>query len=181
MRTRVTRRDAIKMATALEPEPDLPTNPPITRADAARLLAGLIPDDLPETPGTTRPFDDPGRFAVDAEGMLKQHWDELFSYVAPAERAAYQRHRAAVVRWLPILGDITGISPFSEMDEAVYDWAEEAYLRGLRDGAAFEHLRRALVGPMRTCPRCSGVGSLEVKGDSRVCPDCAGNGTMAAP
>ena len=181
MRTRVTRRDAIKMAAD-----DNVNTPTITRADAARLLAGPAADDLPETPTDHRPFDDPARFAQDADGMLKEHWDELFSYVAPAERAAYQRHRAAMVRWLPILGDIPGITPFSEMDEAVYDWADESYLCGLRNGAAFEQLRRALVGPMRMCPRCSGVGGLDANGDRvsdngpQVCPDCQGNGTVAA-
>jgi hypothetical protein len=60
-------------------------------------------------------------------------------------------------------------------------------MRGCQAGAAYEALRRAMLGPTRTCLRCDARGVVGADGTrtrdlagADVCPDCGGKGVVAA-
>ena len=61
---------------------------------------------------------------------------------------------------------------------------------GIRAGAAYEHLRLAMVTPWMECERCHAGGRLwggspfRHDGDGtneEACPDCGGSGTVPTP
>ncbi|MBA3274442.1 MAG: hypothetical protein H0T72_01515 [Chloroflexia bacterium] len=51
-----------------------------------------------------------------------------------------------------------------------------AYEAGLRHGAAYEHLRRAVVGEVIQCRKCVGLGASKA---GVLCRHCGGTGTVA--
>ncbi len=157
----------------------------ITPAEAAHLLAE------PATPvpkpdflgwGESPDFADPVSFALDTERSIAE---ELIDLQAPEELATYVQARAAVLRDLPILAALPCDHSWHKVDEAAFAWAGAAYMKGVAAGAAYENLRRALVGPTRPCPTCFGVGRVDedgkraMTGGGATCAPCAGIGTVA--
>jgi len=188
MDKRLTRRHALQIAAAGAVAAPFA----ITPTDAARALDGPAPAPVTLTPttpaggmwdvwsgGTT--VYDPVGFAE--ELLFDDDWSELLSHIAPAETAAYVQARAAVYRALPILRDVPFDHPWVTMDEAYEAVKGAAYAEGLRQGAAVEHLRLALVGSTRTCRACRGIGRLgeEDAGAGALCAACQGAGTVPTP
>ena len=159
-----------------------------TRRDASKLLAavGLAgataeerharaavrwPAPAPAPAGTPR-ADDPAAFAGTMDAML--NWatgDDGLPSVAPDAEAAFLALRAEVERLAPFLADLHGRHPWGLLGDAAYDWATEAYVVGVRAGAAWEQLRRTALGPVRACPRCDGA-------PAGYCEACGGKGTV---
>ncbi|MDP9357780.1 MAG: twin-arginine translocation signal domain-containing protein [Chloroflexota bacterium] len=179
----LTRRDALKFA-ALAAATSAPLVT-ITPAEAARLL------DEPMGPGpapvSRSPWDidvyDPVRFAEVMDGV---DMPEVAGHVTPAELAAYKQLRGALLRELPILDGMPANHPWHLMDEAALGMATQAWMAGVRAGAAYENLRRALVGPTRSCSACWVIGSVDPNGKRsdaggpEPCSMCQGNGVIAA-
>ena len=103
--------------------------------------------------------------------------------------AGYKQAREAMVDAMPLLDDLPADHPWVEMDEAALGLASHAWMAGVRAGAAYEHLRLALLSPTRVCRRCEGAGPLRLDrgdhyphgGPRRACPDCGGRGTVPTP
>ena len=60
------------------------------------------------------------------------------------------------------------------MDDAIHALWSTAHLQGVRVGAAAEHYRLAVVGPMKLCWPCQGVGIVK----NAACRSCNGHGTV---
>ncbi len=157
----------------------------ITPAEAAHLLnepATLVPEPRFLGVGESPDFTDPVSFAIETERSITE---ELIDLQAPEELARYVQARAAVLGELPILAALPYDHPWHKLDEAAFAWAGAAYMKGVAVGSAYEHLRRALVGPTRSCPSCFGVGRLDedgkraTKGGGEACGTCSGVGTVA--
>ncbi len=179
----LTRRTVLQLAATAAAARSLAPN--VTAAEAARLLSEpAAPVAVPGPMGWgERPdFADPVAFAVDTERSIAE---ELVDYQAPEEVAAYVQARAAVLRDLPLLASLPYDHPWHKLDEAAFNWAGAAYMKGVAAGSAYENLRRALVGPTRSCPRCFGVGRQDdeskraTNGLGETCEMCAGVGTVA--
>ena len=116
-------------------------------------------------------------------------FSELTELQAPEEMALYKQIRSAVLRELPILNRVPADHPWVKLDEAALALWCASWMAGVAAGAAYENLRRTLVGPRRVCPQCWGVGTAGPRrsdrdpdaGGTEVCPTCAGNGTVATP
>ena len=181
----MSRRDALKFAAALTAGGAAPLA--VTPARAAALL------DAPLDPGPFPPRSGPwGADAYDpvgfAEALDSLDIPELIDHIAPDDMAAYKRLRGAVLRELPILRHAPFDHPWHKLDETALGLWCAAWAAGVRAGAQYEHLRLALLGPRRVCPRCQGVGSLEGAqpahddaGGPEVCPDCGGTGITPTP
>jgi hypothetical protein len=66
--------------------------------------------------------------------------------------------------------------PFHTLDDAVTGLVMAAYDAGLRHGAAYEHLRRSVIGDLVQCRTCWGVGMTK---DEATCTNCGGTGVVA--
>ncbi len=179
----LTRRTVLQFAATAAATRSLAPN--VTAAEATRLLAEpAAPVAVPELLGWgERPdFTDPVSFAVDTERSIAE---ELIDYQAPEEVAAYLQARAAMVQALPLLADLPSHHPWHLLDEVAFAWAGRCYMKGVAAGAAYEQLRRTLVGPTRSCPTCFGHGKLDedgrrsTAGNGETCARCAGVGTVA--
>ncbi len=180
----IPRRDILKAALALGAGSS--ALPALTPVDALGRHAQPMTGPEAETPDVPFEFD-PVRFADDVASSLAGLLDHnsFAGAIAPVEEASYLRARAAFIQELPILQHVPASHPFHKMDEATWSWGINAYMQGIRDGAAYEHLRQSLIGPMKTCGTCHGIGSLgerspyNMAGGPEVCPTCKGNGTVA--
>lgn len=107
---------------------------------------------------------------------------------AAAALNTYKRARLELVTLLPELGDVPGDHPFIRLDEAVYAIWGDAWFEGLRAGAAFENLRRELLGAQQSCIACDGLGVVDGRGKrisgysapprTKRCPECDGTGLV---
>ncbi len=127
-------------------------------------------------PVSTNPLFDPGTFAADALTQLSGR-NEWWATMSPEQHAAYQQARHAFERLVPWLPDAQHIwHAYNAFISEMFDFVMVSYETGVRHGAAFEHLRRSVVGELRQCSTCRGVG---VNPDEDRCPDCKGTGVMA--
>jgi hypothetical protein len=142
-----TRREMLKLAASL---PGLAAT--MNRHDA--LAALNAPEGLAIQPGDfLEERDDrgaafsPTAFAAKAAtGTIENTMmDANLNHAADALNA-YKRARLTLIQAVPELKDAPFGHPFVAMDEAVYDIWSTAWLEGVRAGAAFEHLRRELLG-----------------------------------
>jgi len=100
----------------------------------------------------------------------------------------YKRLRLALVQALPELEHVAADHPFVLMDEAIYGIVDEAWFEGIWAGAAFEHLRRELIGAQQSCLTCGGLGVVDSRGKrigdysapprTKRCPECDGIGLV---
>jgi len=128
---------------------------------------------------------DPIGFAESVDG---EDWPELVNHISPEAMADYTQHRDAMIDAMPILDALPFDHPWAKMDEAALSMWSMAWMAGVRAGAAYEHLRLALLTPIRVCPTCHGHGALwdgspfrHRGGERAVCPDCGGRGTGPTP
>ena len=114
----------------------------------------------------------------------------MLGHVAPEAYADYARWWVALERAVPALVAPPFGHPYHRLDEVVLALWGAAYTAGLRVGAAGEHLRLALVGPTRACPRCHAGGVLwggspyrhrNDGANGETCPVCGGAGTVPTP
>ncbi len=76
------------------------------------------------------------------------------------------------------------------MTESALAMWTASWMAGVRCGAAYEHLRLAMVAPRQMCRRCHGDGRLwgdapymrrPVGAEGEPCPDCDGRGWVPTP
>ena len=137
------------------------------RAAAARQL---------NQPVSANPLLDPGAFAADASNRLSSR-DDWWAVINPEQHAAYRQAQEAFERLVPWLPDTPPLwDAYNAFISEMFDFVMVSYEAGVRHGAAYEHLRRAVVGDLRQCPACRGVG---MSADEDRCPDCKGTGIVA--
>ena len=92
---------------------------------------------------------------------------------------------------MPLLLGLPADQPWHKLDQSAHGWASVAWVRGVAAGARYEALRRELLGPVMTCPRCDGIGVVwggtrgyldgKERGERETCPECKGAGTVPTP
>lgn len=183
----ITRRDALRLAAVAAGTAAGPFA--VSPVEAAALLDGPAGFD----PGGARPSAwaanllDPVQFASALDGIDIHDW---FEHGAAVEMAEYKRVYNALLNALPALRDAPFDHPVYKLDEAAMGVWVGSWMAGVRAGAAYEHLRQAMVTPRMGCPRCHGNGTLwggtpwrhNDDGMNREgCPDCGGAGTVSTP
>ncbi len=160
-----TRRDVFKITAGLGLTGTVPTV-------AERIAAATALDQQLHT----SPVLDPATFADEVDGVASEHLIEEWSAALNAE--LYRRYIEAAERLKAVLPqfDVPGITPLSQYEEAVFALVDNFYFAGLRHGAAYEHLRREVIGDISQCRRCWGVG-LTKRGTT--CASCGGTGLVA--
>jgi hypothetical protein len=169
-----TRRDLVKIAAALGFAGTVPTT-------AERIAAAQVLDqDV-----SSRVMLDPGKFAREihlstGNGEIGNDW---YGVLCPEESADYSQARTKLER----VAESTGVNLYRTVDD--YDAAATSlylamYDAGLRHGAAYEHLRRSLVGETVTCTACWSTGMTYDEGTGKthrntICKTCGGTGTVA--
>ncbi len=166
----------------------------MTRVDAFEALAK--DDGMAPVPGDFREeMDDkfaphsPTAFAMATMGgEVTEQLCNANIHQAAAAMNDYKRARLNLMRAVPELSNAGVDHPFVQMDEAVYAIVDEAWFEGIRAGAAFEHLRRELLGARQKCMSCDGLGVVDGRGKrigaysapprTQRCPECAGAGLV---
>ncbi len=183
------RRDVLKVAAA--PAGTAAGPFAVTPQQAAALLAE--PATVDPGPGRGRIGAPDHRDVVQfAESIDSTDWPcgDALAHGTPEAMARYQRSRLAVVDLAPgLLGDHTpGGDALDALDEAAMDLWTGGWMAGIRAGAAYEHLRMAMLAPTSVCDRCHGGGRLwdgapcrSPGGAETDCPACAGAGTVPTP
>ena len=160
-----TRRDVLKLASALGLAGALP--PTAERVAAVQLLDREV---------STHPLLDPAAFASEVDGLLGGSFDDdWLMTINPTEYVAYNRARDVVRREVTTLDGEDSMRILGDWEAAVFNYIMGAYSAGVRHGAAYEGLRRSVVGEVTTCGVCQGVGAK----DEGTCRSCAGTGTVA--
>jgi hypothetical protein len=165
-----TRRDLLKIASALGLAGTVPTT-------AERLA--VLP--LLEQRVSARAALDPARFAGHMDGVMAcvgdGIGDEWLRAMGPEEYAALRHAQEDVVRAYPqFASDGRDNMLFGTVSDEAMNFAMMMYNAGLRHGAAYEHLRRSVIGEVTQCRSCWGVGATERED---VCHACGGTGTVA--
>jgi len=124
------------------------------------------------------PIVDPALFAKNTYWSLSNDDDiESFGWVVMAEeQGAFAQARAALYDAEPHLRTVPFEHPINEFDNQMMDLFYAAYEAGLRHGAAYEHLRRSVVGEVIQCRPCVGLGANKA---GECCCHCGGTGTVA--
>ena len=184
-----TRRDVLKMAAGIPVAAAT-----MTRVDAFEAFAqpdGLapVPGDFHEEMDDTFAPHSPTAFAMATMGgEVTEQLCRANIHQAAKTMNEYKRFRLALVQAMPELEHAAADHPFVLMDEAVFGIVDEAWFEGIRAGAAFEHLRRELIGAHQSCLTCGGLGVVDGNGKrigdyaapprTKRCPECDGAGTV---
>ncbi len=151
-----TRRDVIKLASALGLAGAVP--PTAERVAAIHLL-------------------DPAAFAARVDGILGgQMDDEWLRAINPVEHAAYVQARNRLQEAVTVTDTEEGRRYYGDYEAAFFDFVMGACSAGIRHGAAYENLRRSVIGEVVQCKNCWGVGATKHRG---LCGSCGGTGTVA--
>lgn len=121
---------------------------------------------------------DPAMFAKEVH-YTPTNDDEVNGWawaVAAREHGEFAQAREALYAAEPQLRTVPFAHPINRFDNALHGLFYAVYEAGLRHGAAFEHLRRAVIGDIVQCRECVGLGASST-GD--VCRHCGGTGTVA--
>ncbi len=170
-----TRRDLFKIAAGLGLTGIVPT------VDQRLAAAELLPQHVSD-----RAALDPASFADEAQQMIGMHdefTNEWLGSINPQANTGYQQAREAFIAFTPELQDhpVNFDDPrtaaFWRMEEAMFSFALSSYDVGVRHGAAYEHLRRTVVGELQTCLPCQATGLARDGGGA--CRHCGGTGTVA--
>lgn len=171
-----TRRDLIRLAGALGLAGTIPTS--AERIAAAQILG---------SESSSRIMLDPGKFAqkiaYSVGNELGEFSHDWYGVVAPVEHAEYDQARERLGHMLSAHG-IGGYRECGDYDAATLSLIMAMYDAGLRHGAAFENLRRSMVGEVVTCRACLGTGATYEPETGKVnhhstCTTCGGTGTVA--
>jgi len=101
-----------------------------------------------------------------------------------------QLHNRALDAFGVLNRDLPFDHPLVALDEAALGMWCVAWMAGVRAGAAYEHLRLAMVMPTQTCRRCHGQGRTWGGSPYRLnddgtngapCATCGGGGTVPTP
>ena len=140
------------------------------------------------TDAKTAPIFQPATYAEKLAGYvmweMDRHLDHgALTFFAPQEAAEFNLVERRLYAEIPGLES----ARFHEMNEAAMGWVNAAYVAGVRHGAAYEALRRELVGPVGQCPKCWGYGHLQDDGSiahtgqpGHACEFCNGAGFVPA-
>lgn len=123
---------------------------------------------------------DPGVFAKEVHYTLSND-EEVNGWtwaVIAKEQADFAQAREALFVAEPHLRTVPFAHLITRFDDAAMNVFYAVYEAGLRHGAAFEHLRRAVVGEVVQCQACVGLGFSRT-GDA--CQRCGGTATVALP
>ncbi len=160
-----TRRDVLKIASALGLAGALPST--AERVAAVQLLDQEV---------SPKQVLDPATFASDVDGLLGGRLDaDWLGAISPTEHAIYAQAREALAAMVTKHNDAGELRAFWQYEESFFNLAMEGYYAGLRHGAAYENLRRAVVGEVVHCRDCWGVGATKHRD---VCAACGGSGTV---
>lgn len=160
------RRDLLKIAAGLGLTGTIPTI--ADRVAAMKLL------DQPVSP---HPVLDPATFAWETDGAGSEHLGNDWGCAINAEiYAEWIQNRAAFIAAVPALASRPFNHPFTKYEETTFDLSVRAYTVGIRHGAAYENLRRTVIGDLSQCRTCWGVGITEI---SQPCRSCGGTGVVA--
>ncbi len=161
-----TRRDMIKLASALGIADALPST--AERVAAVQLLDQEV---------SANTLLDPGGFATRVDGILGgQMDDEWLRAINPVEHAAYVQARNRLQEAVTVTDTEEGRRYYGDYEAAFFDFVMGACSAGIRHGAAYENLRRSVIGEVVQCKNCWGVGATKHRG---LCGSCGGTGTVA--
>jgi hypothetical protein len=161
-----TRRDLVELASALGLAGAVPSS--AERVAAVQLLDREVPP---------RHVLDPCKFAGRVDGILGGALDnDWLGAINPTGHAAYAQAWEALGSAVSASGDAAMLRPYWGYEGVVFDFIMSAYYAGIRHGAAYENLRRSVVGELAQCEDCWGVGATD---DRDVCTTCGGTGTVA--
>lgn len=148
-----------------------------TRHDVLKIAECMAAMQLLEQDVSTRPLLDPATFASEVDGLLGGALeDEWLSSINAKEHAAYVQAVEVVRREVTALSGPESMRILGDWECAVFDFIMGAYSAGVRHGAAYENLRRSVVGETTTCRACRSVGITK---DGNTCASCGGTGTVA--
>ncbi len=120
---------------------------------------------------------DPAAFADEADGILGGALDdEWLGAINPTLHAAYNRAVRDIRREVEVLDTKEAFRVYGDWEAAVFNFVMGAYSAGIRHGAAYEHLRRSVIGEVVQCKDCWGVGATKHRD---MCASCGGTGTVA--
>jgi hypothetical protein len=169
MNTMTTRRDLIKLASALGLAGTVPPT-------ADRIAAMQVLDQT----ASARVALDPGKFADQMYGVLPGNGVEDFDHdwygsIAPEAYADYAQARERIEQFFTKLW-IRSTDLIGDYDAAFFNFVMAVHQAGVRHGSAYEHLRRTVIGDLVQCRTCHGVGATK---HEDVCYACGGTGTVA--
>jgi len=185
MSTNTTRRSVLKMTAALGVMTS--AAPLAERISATSAFAQEATNAIETFPDDYRA--NPAQFAKDAAmyvaGMEEAQETEtgLEKNLAPTQWAEYERAKAIFHKMHPGATPTQGRSEWSEVEDAMFNFAMACFYAGIEQGAAYEHLRVAQLGTMQRCMHCHGTGysyaSIYTPGaDLETCTYCEGKGTV---
>ncbi len=158
------RRDILKLATGLGLAAAVPTS--------AERIAAMKALNVPVSETVLL---DPGSFAQELYGTLANEHD-WFEGMDPEQHAKYVKAEHAFVTAIPWLKDHRPTKLlYNDYSNETFMFIMSAYYAGLRHGAAFENLRRSVVGDTALCHGCWGLG---ITNAGETC-SCGGTGTVA--
>ncbi len=159
-----TRRDILKLAAGLGLTAAVPTS-----AERVAAMKAL------NVPASDVALLDPGSFAQELDATLSNEHD-WFEGLDPTQHAKYVQAEHAFISAIPWLKDHRPTKLlYNEYSNETFNFIMSAYSSGLRHGAAFENLRRSVVGETAQCHVCWGLG-INLAGET--C-SCGGTGIVA--
>jgi hypothetical protein len=164
----------------------------ITRRQAMKLASAIAAGKI-ALPAATEaaPIFQPARYAHQLSGYVAYEMDEhldhgALTFMAPVEEAEFNSAERAVFEAVPSLKSAPFDHPIRKLQEVAIVWANQIYVVGVQHGAAYESLRRELIGPVGECPQCWGYGLIATDGgwatggqSGTLCTLC--NGAGSAP
>lgn len=170
-----TRRELLKLASALGMAGTIPTL-------EDRSSAALALETGKDGPRMTHPATFAYDTFLDLSSSGDQFSTDLWGVICPEENAEYSMAREKLEASLQKAG-IDSLRDVGDYDGAATSLFIAMYDAGLRHGAAYENLRRSIVGELITCEACWGTGMAKGEDYRRVpgttCAVCGGAGTVA--
>jgi hypothetical protein len=165
-----TRRELLKIASALGLAGTAPTV--AERIAVAHTLSG---DTFARIALSPTLFTDEMYASLPSAGADDQFCHDWYGSIAPEETAEYDQATDQLQRYFRGAG-VDAFHLFLDYTAAFNNLAEAMYQTGLQHGAAFENLRRVLVGDVVKCVPCGSTGLSKA---ADICTSCGGTGTVA--
>ena len=156
----MTRRTVLELALAAGAARAAPPFALPPQEAAAALDAPFDAAPLGTGPSRRRFTNDPYEPIDVAESLDGEDIPALMDHIAPQARAADKQAREAMVDEMPVLARLPVPHPWHDMDEEAIGPSMESSMAGVRVGAAYEHLRLALLAPAHVCRARHGHGDL---------------------
>lgn len=160
------RRDILKLAAGLGLATTVPTS-----AERVAAMQSL------DTVVSTHPLLDPGTFANDVDCRIGPAHDDWWVGINPERHATFRQAENRFEEMLPWMRQNELVwRAYNEYSSEMFNFVMESYAAGLKHGAAYENLRRSVVGEATGCRTCWSVGLTKT---GETCPTCGGTGTVA--